>query len=100
VIFVSHQVSNFSAISWRENGILSRDDDDIRFVPDQTVNTLSLNFSHDSASSLKQQLVGRHVTPLEHILILSQLFALSPKCHMLRGEGRSNIYQFYNLWSY
>jgi hypothetical protein len=41
------------------------------------------------ASSLKQQSVDRHVTPLGHIiLILSQsVFALTPWCCMLSGEG-------------
>ena len=40
-------------------------------------------------SSLKQQSVDRHVTPLGHIiLILSQsVFALTPWCCMLSGEG-------------
>ena len=41
------------------------------------------------ASSLKQQSVGRHVPPLEHIiLILNQpVFALSPKCWMISREA-------------
>ena len=39
-----------------------------RFVLDQR-NTLSCIF-HDSASSLKQQSVGRHVARLEHINLI------------------------------
>jgi hypothetical protein len=43
----------------------------------------------NSASSLKQQSVGRHVAPLGHIIkIPSQpVFALSPYCCMLSGEA-------------
>ena len=50
-------------------------------------NTLSWNFY--SASSLKQKSAGTHVVPLGHtILILSQpVFALSPQCCVLSGEG-------------
>ena len=52
-----------------------RDDDEVLFVLDQHA---ELDFY--SASSLKQQSAGRHVTPLRHnILIPSQpVFALSP----------------------
>ena len=51
------------------------DDDDVRFVLDQHV---LLDFY--SESSLKQQFKGRHVAPLEHIiLILSHpVFSLTP----------------------
>jgi len=64
-----------SAISWSEQVNLQCDDDEVRFVLDQHA---ELDFY--SASSLKQQSAGRHVDPLEHlILIPSQpVFALSP----------------------
>jgi hypothetical protein len=57
-----------SAISWREQVNFQRDDDEVRFVLDQHA---ELDFY--SASSLKQESVGRHVASLRHIiLILSQ----------------------------
>jgi hypothetical protein len=61
------------AISWREQVNFQWDDDEVRFVLDQHAD---LDFY--SASSLKQQSVGRHVAPLGHfILIPSQpMFAL------------------------
>ena len=69
------QFSNFSAISWREQVNFQWDYDEVRFVLDQHTELESY-----SASSLKQQSMGRHVAPLRHILlILSQpVFALSP----------------------
>ena len=72
---VQCQFSNFSAISWREQVNFQRDDDEILFVLHQHA---ELDFF--SASSLKQQSTGRHVTPLGHIfLIPSQpALALSP----------------------
>ena len=64
----------FSAISWWEQVNFQWDDDEVRFVLDQHAE-LDLH----SASSLKQQSGGRHVTSLGHILITSQpIFALSP----------------------
>jgi hypothetical protein len=65
---------NFSVISWREE-VTFQWDDDVRFVLDQQVG-LDLY----SASSLKQQIAGRHVIPLRQIIpILSQpVFALNP----------------------
>ena len=65
----------FSAILWRKQVNCQRDDDGIRFVLEQHA---ELEFH--SATSLKQQSVGKHVAPLRHIiLILSQpVFALSP----------------------
>ena len=92
MIVVLPQFSNFSAISWREQVNFQRDDDEVRFVLDIHA---ELNYS---ASSLKQQSEGRHVSPLGHIiLILSQpVFAL---CFlMLRAYRRSNKYQFDGLW--
>ena len=51
------------------------DDDDVCFVLDQHAE-LDLH----SASSLKQQSVGRHVAPLGHIILIPShpVFALSP----------------------
>jgi hypothetical protein len=57
-----------------ENKLVQWDDDGVHFVLDHHA---ELDFY--SASSLKQQSTGRHVTPLGHIiLILNQpVFALS-----------------------
>jgi hypothetical protein len=51
------------------------DDDEIRFALDQHA---ELDFY--SASSLKQQSTGRHVTPFGHIILIPSqpVFALSP----------------------
>ena len=64
----------FSAISWREQVNFQWDDDEVRFVLDQHA---ELDFN--SASSLKQQPAGRHVTPLGHIILIPSqpVFALS-----------------------
>ena len=64
-----------SAISWHEQVDFQWDDDDVLFVLDQHT---ELDFY--SASSLKQQSAGRHVTPLGHIILISsqRVFALSP----------------------
>ena len=67
IIVVQHQMSNFSAIPWQEHVEFWWDDDDIRFVLDQHA---KLDFY--SVSSLKQQSMGWHVTPIGHILIPSQ----------------------------
>jgi hypothetical protein len=65
VIIVSHQFSNFSAISSREQVYFQWDDDEVRFVLDQHA---ELDFYR--ASSLKQQFAGRHVTRLGHIILI------------------------------
>ena len=67
-------IQQFVQLCHGENNI-QWDDDEIRFVLDQYA---ELDFY--TASSPKQQSVGRHVAPLGHIsLIPSQLaFALSP----------------------
>ena len=65
VIGVYHQLSNLSAISWREQVNLQWDDDEVCFVLDQNA---ELDFS--SASSLKRQSTGRHVAPLGHIILI------------------------------
>ena len=48
------------------------------------------------ASSLKQQSVGRHVPPLEHIILIPNqpVFALSPKCCMLSTEATNFSFWF------
>jgi hypothetical protein len=63
-----------SAISWREQVNFQWDDDDVRFVLDQYA-----EFDFYSASSLKQQSVGRHVAPLGQIILIPSrpFFALS-----------------------
>ena len=65
--FVSYIMVRTSYFQWN--------DDDIRFVLDQHA---ELDFY--SASSLKQQSAGRHVTPLGHIILNPShpVFALSP----------------------
>ena len=79
-------MSNFSAISWREQVNFQWDDDEVRFVLDQHAE-LDLY----SASSLKQQSAGRHVAPLGHIILIPSqpVFALSPECCVLSGEARN-----------
>ena len=64
-----------SAISWREQVNFQWDDDEVRFILDQHA---ELDFY--SASSLKQQSVGKHVVPLGHIVMIPSrpVFALSP----------------------
>jgi hypothetical protein len=66
-------MSNFSAISWREQVTFWWDDDDVSFILDELT-------EFDSANSLKQQSVGRSVTPFLHIIqIPSQpVSALTP----------------------
>jgi hypothetical protein len=70
-------VSDVSPISWREQVNFQwgdDDDDEVHFVLDQHA-----ELDVFSASSLKQQSVGRHVARLGHILIPSQpVFALTP----------------------
>ena len=75
VIVVKRQFNNCSAILWREQVNFQWDDDEVCFVLDQHA---ELDFY--SASSLKQQSAGRHVTPLGHIILIPSqpVFALSP----------------------
>ena len=67
--------SAISAISWREQVCFQWNDDDVRFVLDQDVECYFYN-----ASSLKQQSAGRHVTPLQHIILIPSqpVFVLTP----------------------
>ena len=80
VIVALRQLSNSSAISWREQVNFQWDGDEVRFVLDQHAE-LDLY----SASSLTQQSAGRHVAPLGHIILIPSqpVFALSSL--MLRG---------------
>jgi hypothetical protein len=68
MIVVQSQLSNFSAISWREQVNFQWDNDEVRFVLDQ----YGLLDFH-SASSLKQQSAGRHVDPLSLNNILLEM---------------------------
>ena len=72
---ISEQFSNFSAISWGEQATFQWDDDEVHFVLDQHA---ELDFF--GASSLKQQSAGRHVAPLEHIILIPSqpVVVLSP----------------------
>ena len=65
--FFSYIMARTSYFQW--------EDDEVRFVLDQHA---ELNFY--SASSLKQQSSGRHVTSLGHIILIpiQPIFALSP----------------------
>jgi hypothetical protein len=65
----------FLAISWREQVHCQCDDDEVRFVQDQHTEL----YFH-TASSLKQQIAGRHVAPLGHIILIpsQSVFALTP----------------------
>jgi len=74
VIVALRQLSNFSAISWREQVNFHWDDDEVRFVLNQLA---ELDFY--SASSLKQQSAGRHVSQLGHIILIpcQPVFGLS-----------------------
>ena len=67
-IFQLYHGENKSNFQWADN-------DEVRFVLDQHA---ELDFY--SASSLKQQSAGRHVTPLGHIILIPSqpVFALSP----------------------
>ena len=63
-------MSDFSAISWREQVTYWWDNDvDVRFVLDVYI-----------ACSLKQQSMGRHVAPFGHIILIPShsVFALIP----------------------
>ena len=64
-------------MSWREQVNFQWDDDEILCVLDQHT---ELDFY--SASSLKQQSVGRHVAPLGHIILFPSqaVFALCAVC--------------------
>ena len=67
---------NFSAISWREQVYSQCDDDnEAHLILDRQAD-LDLY----SASSLKQQSVGRNVAPLGHFILIPRLpvFSLSP----------------------
>ena len=77
------KISNFSAISWREQVNFQWDDDGVHFVLDQHA---WLDFY--SASSFKQQSADRHVASLGHIILIpiQPVFALSPYCCVLSGE--------------
>jgi len=61
VIVVYSQLSSFLAISWREQFIFQWDD-------------------YYSVSSLKQQFADRHVSPLEHIILIQSqaVFTFTP----------------------
>ena len=89
-----HQMSNFSAISWREQVTFWWDDNDFRFVLDQHT---ELDFY--SATSLKQQSVYRHVTPLGHIILnpCQPFFALTPKCCLLNTEATNTNFKVFGL---
>ena len=64
-------MSNCSAISWREQ--VTFNDDYVRFVLDQHA-----ELDWYSASSLTEQSMGRHVTPLRHIILSQPVFDLIP----------------------
>ena len=65
MIVVESQLSNFSAISWREQVNFQKHDGEIRIGQDQHT---ELDFH--STSSLIQQSAERHVAPLGHIILI------------------------------
>ena len=69
---------NCSFVSWWEQVALRWDDD--RMSTLYYTNKISLIFDFYSASSMKQQSMGRHVAPLGHIIWIQgqQVFALTP----------------------
>ena len=69
-------VSNYPAISWREQFNFQWDDDEVRLCT--LVQHALLDFYN--ASSLKQQSACRHVAPLGHIILIPSqpVFAISP----------------------
>jgi hypothetical protein len=81
-----------SAISWREQVNFQWDDDEVRLILDQHA-----ELDCYSASSLKQQSAGRHVAPLEHIILISSkpVFAISP-C-VLSGEATNTNFIVFGL---
>jgi hypothetical protein len=56
----------FNYIMERTSYIQRNDDDDIRCVQQSQLNL----YSSMSSSSLKQQSIGRHVVPIEHIILI------------------------------
>jgi hypothetical protein len=92
VSVVYRQLSNSSAISWREPVHFQWDDDDVRFVLDQLA-----EFDYYSANSLKQQSGGRHVAPLGHIILIPSqpVFGRSPYwCVLSREATHTNFIVF------
>jgi hypothetical protein len=79
-----------------ENKLIFNEIYEVRYVLDQHA---ELDFY--SASSLKQQSVGRHVAPLWHIILIPSqpVFALSPECCLLSGEAtNTNFIVFGLIW--
>jgi hypothetical protein len=91
VIVVLHQMSNFSA--WWEQ-ITFEWDDVVSFVLDQHA---YLNFY--SGSWLKQQSVGRLVSPLWHIILIPRepVFALTPLCCMFSRKVANTYFMVFRL---
>ena len=86
-------MSNFSAISRREQVNFQWNDDEVRCVLDQhTV------FDFYSASSLEKQTAGKHVTPLRHIFLCPNQRIKCSYSLKLIGYLRSSKIEFYNLW--
>ena len=92
-IVVYRQLSNFSAISWREQVNFQWDNDEIRFLLDQHA---GLDFY--SGSSLKQQSTDRHVAPFGTLFWFrayqSSLFLLNT---VLSGEATNTGFKLFGL---
>jgi len=74
VVVLTPNEQFFEALSWREQVALCYNNDEVCFGLDRHA---MLDFY--SASSLKQQSAGRHVTPLGHIpWFQANQFALTP----------------------
>jgi len=70
------------------------DDDNVPFVIDQHA---KLDFN--SASSLKQQSVGRDVVPVGHIILIPSqpVFIITPQCSMLIREATNTKFIIFGL---
>jgi hypothetical protein len=82
IMLINANIVILSAISWREQINFQWDYDDIRFVLDQHAE-LDLY----SASSLKQQSMGKHVAPLGHIILIRLQSQSMPHVEQLARNG-------------
>jgi hypothetical protein len=91
VIVVEHQMNNFSAISWREQVTFDE------MMKMSTLYQTNTDLNLYSASSLKQQSAGKHVSPLRHIIVIPSrpVLSLSLLCCILSEEAtNTNVIVF------
>jgi hypothetical protein len=63
-------MSDFSAISWREQVTFWWDDDDVRFILDQHTHDTEFDF-YSVSTELTETIVVRNVAPLGHIILIT-----------------------------